>query len=306
MATDIPTIREIGISGGEPFLFLPLLQDVVRFARDLGFSSSVTTNGFWGRSARGPKMLEDLAASGLRAIHISTSVFHREFVAAETVSRAARMALHVGLKVTLNVVLTSTLSRRDIEAELGDLVEQVNIVVMPCLPAGRGRTDVADFEFALRMEQPHGNCKEHFRKLAVDLSGDVYPCCSPGGFTAPLRMGNLQNTPLDEILAASAGSKLLAILESVGPQFFLPFLRAAELHLPLPGGFSDQCHLCQLMLSEESYADTIAHACEQLFAELGNLAPNEMPQPDDRVARLAGALRTGALSDANPVGTKSG
>jgi MoaA/NifB/PqqE/SkfB family radical SAM enzyme len=45
-ARDIPSVREIGFSGGEPFLFPDLLKDAVRYAAGCGFSVSVTTNGF--------------------------------------------------------------------------------------------------------------------------------------------------------------------------------------------------------------------------------------------------------------------
>src|SRR5262249_46321750 len=121
---------------------------------------------------------------------------------------------------------------------------------------------------------PHGNCRGHFRKVAVDQSGDVFPCCSPGGFSPPLRMGSVRNTPLRSILEASADNKLLAILDSVGPQFFLPFLRAAAVEPDLPDRFSDQCNLCHVILSSSRCAQTIANASEQLFAELATLAPS--------------------------------
>src|SRR5262249_27027526 len=159
----------------------------------------------------------------------------------QTVVEAAKAALLVDLRVTVNVVSTSSLSPAQIRAALGELSDRVEIVVMPCLPAGRGAKSVRDEEFVSGFAMPHGNCREHFRKVAVDQSGDVFPCCSPGGFSPPLRMGSVRNTPLRSILEASADNKLLAILESVGPQFFLPFLRAAAVEPDLPDRFSDQC-----------------------------------------------------------------
>lgn len=304
MAMAVPSIREIGLSGGEPFLFLPLLRRVIAFARECGFSASVTTNGFWGRAPRARRMLDELAAEGLHAIHVSTSAFHREFVAAETVTSAARVALDAGLHVTLNLVASASLSRRMLEEDLGSLAAEVDIVVMPCLPAGRGRTSVAPDEFPLAAAAPRGNCREHFRKLAVDTEGNVYPCCSPGGFTPSLRMGNLRDAPLEAIVAGASRSKLLAILDAVGPQFFLPFLRAAAGAPPLPVAFGDQCHLCHAMLSTEAHASTVELACEQLFAELRELAPEEMPAPGDRIARLAAELRPG-MPHATPVAAGS-
>src|SRR5262249_38248279 len=82
-ASEIASIPEIGISGGEPFLFPDLLHRVVAYAGARGYSSSITTNGFWGRSTAMPRHLELLRDEGLRSICISSSIFHREFLPAE-------------------------------------------------------------------------------------------------------------------------------------------------------------------------------------------------------------------------------
>lgn len=287
MAREIPSITEIGISGGEPFLFAPLLRRIIQFAANAGFTSSVTTNGFWSTNPdKASALLAELKELGLRAINISTSVFHQEFLNLAKIIDAANIALSVGLTVTINLVSTSSLSREKLQNALGVLADKVEIVVMPCLPAGRGATRVRDDEFTRDFTVPHGNCREHFKKLAVDSSGQVFPCCSPGGFTTPLLMGNVRESSLSSILESSAESKLLAILEAVGPQFFLPFLRAAAVEPALPEKFSDQCHLCNLMLSSPGYAETINQASEQLFAELFDLEPSDRPLASGRLLSL--------------------
>lgn len=293
-ARDIPSIREIGLSGGEPFLFIPLLRRVIQFAASLGFTSSVTTNGYWARSSEALRLLQDLQANGLRAINLSTSVFHQEFIQLKTVVSAASTALLAGLKVTINLVSTSTFSRDTILAELGELVDTVQVVTMPCLPAGRGVTGVRNDEFVPEFEIPHGNCRDHFKKMAVDISGNVYPCCSLGGFTAPLMMGNVRNASLGSIVDASANSKLLAILESVGPSFFLPFLRAAAVAPSLSERFSDQCHLCHEMLSASKCQETIRAASEQLFSELVAVPSAETSVDGDRLEELIERMRASA------------
>ena len=269
MARDVPSIKEVGISGGEPFLFPALLLRVVQAAAAEGLTSSVTTNGFWGRAPkRNASLLCTLRDAGLRAVHISTSVFHQEFIDTRTVGGAAESALDAGLAVTINVVSTTSLDPSALRETFGDLATRVGFVVMPCLPAGRGATLVRAAEFPLEFASPPGNCHAHFKKLAVDGQGDVYPCCSPGGFTPPLRMGNVHDSSLRSILDASTRSQLLAILEDVGPHFFLPFLRASTQGRWLPARFSDQCHLCHVMLSSDACAVVVRDASAQLFAEL--------------------------------------
>jgi MoaA/NifB/PqqE/SkfB family radical SAM enzyme len=298
MAHEISSIKEIGISGGEPFLFLPLLNRVVQFASSLGLSSSVTSNGFWGKSSdRAFSLLADLKESGLRAINISTSVFHQEFVDLATVISAANSALQAGLIVTINHVSTPSMSLNELRAALGELSEKVEIIVMPCIPAGRGAVRVHEDEFKQELHIPQGNCREHFKKIVVDRIGNVYPCCSPGGFTKPLLMGNVGEASLGSIMQESSDNKLLAILESVGPQFFLPFLRGAAQESALPDRFSDQCHLCNVMLSSDSYAAVVRDASERLFSEMSALSPTDRPLTSDRISRLISGRLAAELLD---------
>ncbi|MER9237223.1 radical SAM protein [Mesorhizobium sp. M0622] len=285
-AAELPSIREVGISGGEPFLYLRLLKEIISHARTCGYTSSVTTNGFWGGSPGAGLQLEGLRDAGLGAVNISTSQFHQEFLPLSRIVGAAKTALNVGLKVTVNVVSTSTTEMDDVRGAFYELGQMVRFVVMPCLPAGRASTNVEQQEFPADFTSPFGNCREHFKKLAVDLSGDVYPCCSPGGFTEPLRMGNEHRSTLGEIVKASDQNKLLAVLESVGPGFFLPFLREQDIGHEIPERFSDQCHLCHFMLSSPKYAEKVAEWAELLVSDLAALPETERPADNSRLAGL--------------------
>ena len=289
-AAKISSVREIGLSGGEPFLHLNLVREAIRHARGHGLTASVTTNGFWGKSARARKMLLDLQTDGLISLCISTSQFHQEFIGIETVVAAASVSLSTGLQTTINVVSSPDLHPDTIVAALGDLADKVGIVVMPCLPAGRATVAVEMQEFAALSPHPVGNCRHHFQKLAVDLDGDVWPCCSPGGFTAPLRMGNAKEKPVNEIVAGAVRNSLLAILDAVGPAFFLPFLREAGVTDELPDLFADQCHLCHSMLSSPRTAVVVEDACRRLAQEVHQLPAAK--RPAGRIAMLADENQT--------------
>lgn len=288
-ARDVPSIREVGLSGGEPFLYLPIVRQIVRGAAALGLSVSVTTNGFWGRSPAAPKLLADLRSDGLTALHISTSEFHEEFRRRDVVVNAVRVALDAGLRATVNIVVTPGCPPTAVREALGELAEQVDFVVMPLLPTGRAARDAAPAEFATGSPLPVGNCRDHFRKLAVDLEGDVYPCCSPGGFTPPLKVGNVRTSPLSEILMGAEGNRLLAILEAVGPAYFLPFLRAEGLDTELPESFSDQCHLCHAMLSSARCVEGVGVAADNLVNELAAMPASTRPALSGRMAAVVDA-----------------
>jgi hypothetical protein len=306
-AREIPSIREVGVSGGEPFLFVSLLRSVVRHAAARGLRASVTTNGFWGRSRGAPRLLAELHSDGLTAVHISTSTFHQEFRGLDCVISAATIALDAGTRVTINVVATAELEPAAVREAFGTLAERVGFVVMPALPAGRAARDVSLAEFPASRAVPQGNCRSHFRKLAVDLAGDVYPCCSPGGFTEPLRIGNVGDAPLSAVVANSAGNRLLAILESVGPAYFLPFLRASGNDAELPRAFGDQCHLCHAMLSSPSCAATVADAADRLVEDLAAMPTQARPPMGPRMAAMVEAQTSAAaLAERNGPNARGG
>lgn len=264
--------REIGLSGGEPFLFPRQLLQVVSCARECGLSSSVTTNGFWGFSTRHAlRTLEPLVAAGLASVNVSISPFHLEFTSVDRIVTAASVAYQLGLLVRVNVVQTPTFTVEQVREHFGSVADQVEFVPMPCIPAGRAAGEVASADLPIRREVRMGNCRSFFAKVAVTATGDVYPCCSPGGFTPPLRGGSLATEPLAEIIRRMEGSTLIRVLEALGPSFFLPFVSARLGRDLVAEGLVDQCHLCHTLMSEPELTRVVDSALTQLDEELRQL-----------------------------------
>ena len=285
-ARAIDTLKEIGISGGEPFMYVPLLRSVVRLAVRYGYTVSVTTNGFWARSpVAAARLMAMLRSDGLAALHISTSAFHREFLDACILPQAVRAAVDAGLRPTINVVASRGHGLAEVREALGPLADAVDYVVMPCLPAGRAEHSIDNTEFVQEQQSPHGDCREDFRKLALDQQGDLYPCCSPGGFTAPLRLGNIHAARPGE--APNGLLRLLSILHEVGPGYFLPFVRAAYPQDLALARFSDKCHLCHVLLSDDRYTAVVHWAGERLFRSLETGRDPPQDQPLDKGGHIA-------------------
>jgi pyruvate-formate lyase-activating enzyme len=282
----VPSIRDIGFRGGEPFLFYPLLLEAVDYARSRGFGSSVTSNGYWGHSRRAPGLIAELGARGLTSLVLSTSLFHGEFVSRDAVAAAATAALDQGLEVTINVVASSSYSAEDAAAAFEALAADVRFVVMPLIPTGRAAEMIESSHFPPPAPAvPLGNCSRHFRKMAVDTKGDLYPCCSPGGFTPALKLGNIAEAPLADVAGRARSHPVLSILDSVGPAFFLPFVRAAGVDEGLPGGFVDQCHLCHAIFSSKPAAAVARAAAGELMTQLAQLNSGALGSGDPLAAR---------------------
>jgi hypothetical protein len=139
------------------------------------------------------------------------------------------------------------------------------------LPTGRAAVAIDPDDFCYRNEIPHGSCARQFTRLAITASGDVFPCCSPGGFTEPLKLGNANERSIGEILDGTGGNLLFHVLQSVGPSFFVPFIERQIGELKSERGFVDPCHLCHTIMSNSDTRRVVEDTIDQLGAELASL-----------------------------------
>lgn len=270
--TRCPGIREIGISGGEPFLYTRTLSRIARHASERGFPTQVTSNCFWARSPqKATEILTGLHADGLRGLNISTSQYHLEFVRPERLAFAAQASVDLGMVTRVNYVTTRTFHLEDSRDLFGSLADELEFKAMPCIPAGRAADRVPVEDFELRPGLPLGSCARFFKSLAVDFDGDAYPCCSPGGFTEPLKLGNVRDQSVDAILSGVDRNLLVQVLRALGPTYFAPFIvdRLGEEALDTP--FADQCHFCHTIMSDDAMRGVVGDALAQLEADLSEL-----------------------------------
>jgi hypothetical protein len=88
----------IHLSGGEPFGDWPRLLSTIRAARDAGLTplEKVETNAYWATTDGTVRArLEQLDALGMRALVVSTDVYHQEFVPFERVQRCVEVGRQV-------------------------------------------------------------------------------------------------------------------------------------------------------------------------------------------------------------------
>jgi len=88
-ASKIKGIENISFSGGEPFLYLPLLEELISYANDLGLNTTAVTNGFWARDLEtSMKIIDSLQKKGLKKLAISIDDFHNEYIPLQIVKNA--------------------------------------------------------------------------------------------------------------------------------------------------------------------------------------------------------------------------
>ncbi len=283
--------REVGISGGEPFLFPKQLAQITRHAASRGLSFAVTSNGFWATSpAAAERALGPLHQDGLRCLNLSISPFHLPFTTPEKWQAAAAAAVKLGMVTRVNCVCTRTFGLDDAHQLLGADADAVEFVPMPCIPTGRAAEFVLASELLLAPGIPTGSCAQHFTKLAVTADGEVFPCCSPGGFTPPLKVGDVRHDSVGEIIAGMTENPLIQILRSAGPSFFAPYITRALGPDALHKTYVDQCHLCHAIMTDDATRAVIEGVIAQLVRDMATLHIDIASLADDMPVSSPGPL----------------
>lgn len=250
---------EIDLTGGEPFLDVEQLRTLVAHATSRGATVTCVSNGFWAATVeRGIEVLAPLKAAGLKVIAISSSRFHRDFVAADRVRNAIDAAQRSGLRPVLKLALSkSDLLTPDepaiaAAAALADRVERFAVI-----GSGRSAGAVADDELIRLTGIPQGRCPSTDTMVAED--GRVLACCSSGPVSALHELGNVRHESLATALGRLASSPVLQRLRTAGPASFVPAIVRAGHGDRLRATYLDACDLCT-QLSADPVLAALARA----------------------------------------------
>ena len=96
-AASHPQITRVGFTGGEALLDYEEVLELSRYARALGLTTSVNTNGFWGEDPeRWRPQLCALREAGLECVYFSADPWHQQFVPVAQLRRAIELTLSLG------------------------------------------------------------------------------------------------------------------------------------------------------------------------------------------------------------------
>ncbi len=251
-AGEIPSIRYISFTGGEPFLLPEMLLRLVRYASDIGLHTECVTNSFWASTeGAAEKMLKRLVDSGLEVINLSVDDFHQSLIPFERVLNSYRVARRLGLKIVL-MCATSKSSRiriEEVKRMLGDEdiyiigrgeergYPQVIAMEMGFIPAGRG-AEIPEEEWLKGSGPLEGGCQAVLRDIAVAPGGRVLPCCSAAGTIEDLSIGNARVKRLKDILEEAWRRPIFKLLSDRGPLGLAVIFENRAL------SYVNKCHLC--------------------------------------------------------------
>lgn len=291
-ATKIPEIKNIGISGGEPFIFFDALEDIIAYAKGSGFETLCMTNCFWAENKDiASEKLKKLVDSGLDRIGISADEFHQKYVPHERVKNCLCAARELKIPISLTRVYTKNskglkellgeynieeddyvhrdeigyfLSKRELSELIGD---KIMVIEHPVTPAGRALS-IPKSELPMKLYKDFlgFRCSSLLEMPVIYPNGDVYGCCTVAGLLNAFYLGNAKEGKLSELIEKGKTNPFFDFIKVRGPAEMVKILRGKNVFIPEE--YTSQCHICKELCNEKNWGFVEEIAREKYFETL--------------------------------------
>jgi hypothetical protein len=254
----------VGFTGGEPFLYYRDIVTLTSEAKSLGLQVSLVTGAGWVRTeAQARFRVEALVDAGLNGLCISWDQYHEAFSPPEKAVALARLAIELGLKVTIRTITSASRAEDEYHTIFDGL--SVGFEASRVNRFGRAASlPAAHFVFA--NDLPKGNCRIVFSPV-VEPDGTVYACCGPSHYCkkpSPLMLGNATAEPLEDILARAVQDPILEIIFNLGPYGLYHLLKDHPLGRERFEARSVYTSICDLCLDITNDPELVSAVRERL------------------------------------------
>lgn len=295
---DLPSIRVVVFTGGEPTMRKRVLLDSIARVKAHGVLTRIVTNAWWAETPeKAARWVRELRDAGLDELSTSWDDFHSPFAPFERVVNAIRASLDAGLRVALatindrDAVYSGAVVRQKVAEALDVGVDELDQLLFLCddnpTPSGTAKgLDVSGLPTDNKLDM---GCREVVHTLSVHPDGTVKACCGHQQFYAPdLTIGDVREESLAQIAERAQQNLLYWMIHSVGPKRMLEQLGAE-------GEYASICHACGVLLNEhrDELMDYLTANRDDLFVKnvlfsdnLKRLAGVVAPRKDEIVAEL--------------------
>jgi organic radical activating enzyme len=271
-AKEIPTIRVVVFTGGEPTLRKDVLLRGIRRVREAGYLCRVVSNGWWASTPeKAREMVAELKAAGLNELNTSYDDFHAPFASVDKIVNLVRAALEADLRVAVGVIAdprsTYGSSRmreelcRGLEMTAEQLEARVYLLEDYPTPSGTGESlDVTGLDARAKLEM---GCPEVIKTLSVHPDGTVKVCCGHTQFySKDLTLGSLREERLAEMVDRGKQNIVYWLVHMLGPKRILD-------QLGVGGTYSSICHACHVLFGNhrEALIEYLEKNRDKLFVQ---------------------------------------
>lgn len=256
-AQEIGTFKAIAFTGGEAILYYEQLKECMEYANNLGFNSTLVSNGFWAADYdKGYEMIKGLVAAGLTDISISVDQFHQEYISLQTVKNAIRICESFGILTALTLMdLKDEKSSSETMEKLRPEIYGKELKIYPAFPIGEAVINITDEQIIKACNKNNAYCTFD-RIITVLFDGTIMMCCSP--FSSEIKMthlGNYETTKLSEAIKAFNRNDFLYVLLLNQFSWFVDF--AKKLGIEVEDNYSVPCHLCHFLFTNKEFVKAV-------------------------------------------------
>lgn len=263
----IRQIKSVVFTGGEPFLVSDKLTHGVSLCSECGIETAVMTNGFWAADVE--EAIRRLGKlSGLTAICVSTDIFHQEFVPIQRIRNIILACNELRIKCAIAIsYLNDPVSEiKAITDQLDGLDDMYEVQTQPVAPFGRAESEI-DSGSLYKYDASGKPCLSADGPV-IEANGNVMACC--GGITSHngngvLRLGNIYEHELSEIVDKANSNPIVHILRLRGPSGLLHLIKKQSLAegctIPVESTeFPELCTLCKYIITNQEYIGLLDRA----------------------------------------------
>ena len=263
-ALDIGTIKQIGFTGGEAFLYTDLLIKGSNHAKKLGFKTSVATNGFWG-SWSDEKIDAVLSAAKLDHISFSFDAFHNEYISHDAISNAVAASKRHNIMFNVSIgEMKGKYSADKFFDTMGDFKYFLECSIYPFMRVGRAES-LPKEEFFIWSENKK-ICSAGVHML-VRYDGEVLPCCT-AAVPDCMTLGNVKNKTLAELMRTGDCIPTYNVIHNA--ECFAELMEIAHDKKIISDEDKNlsSCEICRLMFKDQKNYKILSADIERLHDKL--------------------------------------
>jgi len=247
-------IYKIGFSGGEPFLYMEYLTQLIEYAVKNEFCfDQIMTNGDWWKS-------EDFLYSTLQKIYesgydgkigLSYDSFHGQKYERIKTFCAAVNSIFGEENLNIQTVIDNSLSEENcgiLEKELNELSQNffADIFLLPQTFMG---TDTKGWQSKKWFKDDF--CQGPGQILFVHPTGDIAPCCGFANENLSLFIGNIKTDSFNSVMQKAGKNKLIDLCYNKGLLSKAKELEKSKHKMPGKGRTDDICTFCDWLCKQD-------------------------------------------------------
>ncbi len=259
-------ISGVGFSGGECFLYPELLLKGAQEARRNDMTVFIASNGFWG-SWENEKIIDYLKKLNPDKIAFSRDFFHEKYVKQEDFDKAFKACQELNISCELEVAdFNGEYSAGRYLQSLGEKKYVTQCRFYAAYRAGRA-LNLPEEMFLNFADSKHAGCI-YDGKISVFYNGDVYPCCRHEVYGTQMKVGNMTEKSLQQVLSESYVPKICDVILNCNRMAKLVEIARSKLGYKISEKMGCSCDFCRELFGTEERKKAMLPYVEELYEEI--------------------------------------